>query len=133
MSYFIGIFGSNLMLKLLKFPKWAIVPVISLLCIIGSYALNNNMNDVIIMVFFGFVGYLLERSNYPVSPIVLGIILGPMIETNFRQALISSKGFVPLMTSFVTRPLALIILVLIIGSFILQSFTMKSAVKPEGK
>lgn len=133
MSYFIGIFGSNLMLKLLKFPKWAIVPVISLLCIIGSYALNNNMNDVIIMVFFGFVGYLLERSNYPVSPIVLGIILGPMIETNFRQALISSKGFVPLMTSFVTRPLALTILVLIIGSFILQSLTIKSAVKPEGE
>ena len=130
-SYILGVIGANYMLKLLKFPKWSIVPIISLLCIIGSYALNNNMNDVIIMVFFGFIGYLFELGNYPVSPIVLGIILGPMIETSFRQALIGSQGFIPLITSFVTRPLALLILVLIIGSFVLQGFTMKAATKPD--
>ncbi len=130
-SYVIGILGSNLMLKILKFPKWALVPLISLLCIIGSYALNNNINDVLIMVAFGLLGYMFQRANYPVSPIVLGIILGPMIETNFRQALIGSKSFGNLMASFVSRPISLILLVLIIGSFILQSFTLKSNIAPD--
>lgn len=130
-SYVIGILGSNLMLKILKFPKWALVPLISLLCIIGSYALNNNLNDVLIMVAFGLIGYMFQRANYPVSPIVLGIILGPMIETNFRQALIGSRSFSALMSSFVTRPISLILLVLIIGSFILQSLTLKSAITPD--
>jgi putative tricarboxylic transport membrane protein len=130
-SYVIGILGSNLMLKILKFPKWALVPLISLLCIIGSYALNNNINDVLIMVAFGLIGYMFQRANYPVSPIVLGIILGPMIETNFRQALIGSKSFGNLMASFVSRPISLVLLVLIIGSFILQSFTLKSSVAPD--
>lgn len=124
-AYFTGVLGANLMLKVLKFPKWALVPLISLLCVIGSYALNNNISDVYIMLFFGFLGYIFEKCDYPVAPIVLGIILGNMIETNFRQALIGSRSFTTLITSFATRPLALILLVLIVGSFLLQSFTFK--------
>jgi putative tricarboxylic transport membrane protein len=130
-AYASGLLGANVMLKVLKFPKWALVPCITMLCIIGSYALQNSINDVIIMTLFGVIGYLFEKCNYPVSPIVLGIILGPMIETNFRQALISSGSVGTLLTSFFTRPLALIILILIIASFVLQSFTIKSDSKVE--
>lgn len=130
-AYLIGLLGANIMLKVLKFPKWALVPCITLLCIIGSYALQNSMKDVIFMIFFGIIGYLFEKCDYPVSPIVLGIILGPMIETNFRQALISSRGFTKLITSFFTRPLALIILILVITSFVLQAFTVKTEKKSE--
>ncbi|MGD9568776.1 MAG: tripartite tricarboxylate transporter permease [Sedimentibacter sp.] len=130
-AYLSGLLGANIMLKVLKFPKWALVPTITLLCIIGSYALQNSINDVIIMTFFGVIGYLFEKCDYPVSPIVLGIILGPMIETNFRQALISSGTVGTLLTSFVTRPLALVILILVILSFVLQSFTIKSDNKAE--
>jgi putative tricarboxylic transport membrane protein len=83
------------------------------------------------MTFFGFIGYLIEKCDYPVSPIVLGIILGPMIETNFRQALISSGSVGVLFASFITRPLALIIVILVIASFVLQSFTIKSESKAE--
>lgn len=125
-AYFSGLLGANLMLKVLKFPKWALVPSITMLCIIGSYALQNSINDVIIMTFFGFIGYIFEKCDYPVSPIVLGIILGPMIETNFRQALISSGSVGTLLASFITRPLALIILILVVSSFVLQSFTIKN-------
>lgn len=132
-AYASGLLGANIMLKVLKFPKWALVPTITLLCIIGSFALQNSINDVIIMTFFGVIGYLFEKCDYPVSPIVLGIILGPMIETNFRQALISSGSVGTLLTSFVTRPLALVILVLVIASFVLQSFTMKTDNKAEAK
>ncbi len=130
-AYLCGLLGANIMLKALKFPKWALVPCITLLCIIGSYALQNSINDVIIMTFFGFIGYLFEKCDYPVSPIVLGIILGPMIETNFRQALISSGSVGVLFASFITRPLALIIVILVIASFVLQSFTIKSESKAE--
>lgn len=130
-AYLSGLLGANIMLKVLKFPKWALVPIITLLCIIGSYALQNSINDVIIMTIFGVIGYIFEKCDYPVSPIVLGIILGPMIETSFRQALIGSGSVGTLLTSFITRPLALIILILILASFVLQSFTMKSDKKTE--
>lgn len=132
-AYISGLFGANLMLKVLKCPKWALVPIITLLCIIGSFALQNSINDVIIMTLFGFLGYLFEKCDYPVSPIVLGIILGPMIEINFRQALISTGSVSKLLTSFFKRPLALIILILIIASFILQSFTATPAKKTKAE
>ncbi|NYB74822.1 tripartite tricarboxylate transporter permease [Sedimentibacter hydroxybenzoicus DSM 7310] len=132
-AYLSGLLGANIMLKVLKFPKWALVPTITMLCIIGSYALQNSINDVIIMTFFGFIGYLFEKCEYPVSPIVLGIILGPMIETNFRQALISAGSVSSLLMSFITRPLALAILILVVASFVLQSFTVKSNKKSEAE
>ncbi len=132
-AYISGLLGANIMLKVLKFPKWALVPTITLLCIIGSFALQNSINDVIIMTFFGVIGYLFEKCDYPVSPIVLGIILGPMIETSFRQALISAGSVGSLFTSFITRPLALTILVLLIASFVLQSFTNKIDNKAEAE
>mgnify|MGYP000927574968 CR=1 FL=1 len=125
LSYIFGIFGSNLMLKMLKLPKWLMVPIISMLCIIGSYAIQNSINDVLFMLAFGVLGYVFERAGYPTGPIVLAIILGPMIETNFRQALINTGSMGSLMTSFVTRPINLIILVLVIGSFVFQSKTLK--------
>ena len=120
-AYLFGLLGSNVMLRMLKLPKWFLLPFIAVLCIIGSYSLHNNINDVLFMVIFGIIGYVFERSGYPVSPIVLAIILGTMIETSFRQALIGSRGVGNLLTSFITRPISLIIIILLIGSFILQS------------
>lgn len=119
-AYILGIVGSNVMLKMINLPKWYLVPFITILCIIGSYALENNIYHVIFMIVFGLVGYVLERSGYPVSPIVLAIILGPIIETNFRRALINMGGMSNLAVSFFTRPISLIILILLIGSFMFQ-------------
>ncbi|SHM36863.1 putative tricarboxylic transport membrane protein [Caldanaerovirga acetigignens] len=124
-AYFVGIFGSNIMLKMLNLPKWVLLPFISILCIVGSYSLQNNINDVIFMIMFGLIGYVLEKAGYPVSPIVLAIILGPMIETNFRKALISAGGFGNVIISFFTRPISLILLVLIVLTYVAQSKVMK--------
>jgi putative tricarboxylic transport membrane protein len=134
-AYIIGLLGSNVMLKMLRLPKWYLIPMISILCVIGSYALRTNINDVFFMIFFGVVGYMFERAKYPVSPIVLAIILGPMLETSFRQALIIAGGPMDLLVTFVTRPLSLTILLLLIGSFILQSKIMPAATPaaPESK
>jgi len=119
-AYFIGILGSNIMLRMLNLPKWFLIPFISMLCIVGSYALQNSIYDVFFMIIFGLLGYFMEKGGFPVSPIVLSLILGSMIETNFRKTLIIESSMGELLLSFFTRPISLIILVLIFLSYLLQ-------------
>jgi putative tricarboxylic transport membrane protein len=119
-SYFTGIIGSNVMIKMLSLPRWYLIAFIPILCIVGSYALQNKSTDILFMFIFGLLGFILEKSGYPVSPMILGIILGPMVEINFRQALIISGSFPSLILSFFTRPLSLILIILVTLSFLLQ-------------
>lgn len=130
-AYFLGILGSNVMLRMLNLPKWYLVPFITILCVIGSYALQNNIYDVLFMLIFGFIGYLFEKAGFPVSPIVLALILGSMIETNFRKALIITGSMGSLLASFVTRPLSLILLIIIIATFVTQSLILSKMGKLE--
>ncbi|MDD4897030.1 MAG: tripartite tricarboxylate transporter permease, partial [Atribacterota bacterium] len=120
-SYFIGIVGSNAMIKMLNLPKWYLIAFIPVLCIVGSFALQNKLTDVLFMFIFGLIGYFFEKSGYPVSPMILGIILGPMVEINFRQALIITGSFPSLIISFFTRPISLILVILVAISLLLQS------------
>ncbi|MBN2395385.1 MAG: tripartite tricarboxylate transporter permease [Candidatus Atribacteria bacterium] len=119
-AYLMGIIGSNAMIKMLNLPKWYLIALIPVLCIVGSYALQNKLTDILFMFIFGLLGYILEKSNYPVSPMILGIILGPMVEVNFRQALIITGSFSSLLISFFTRPISLILVILVTISFLLQ-------------
>jgi len=90
---------------------------------VGSYAINNNLFDLATCVFFGFLGYLMMRYDYPVSPMVLAQILGAMMESNFRRSLAMSRGD-PLI--LVTRPIAVIILILAV-------FTTVTAIRRQRK
>ena len=130
--YIFGILSSNLMLKMLKLPQWFLVPFITILCITGSFALQNNISDVVFMIVFGFIGFIFEKSGYPVSPMVLGIILGPLMEEKFRQGLISTGSMPALLLSFVTRPICIGVLVLLVGSFIVQARVMRRVKVPAG-
>lgn len=123
-AYLLGMVGSNVMLRMLRFPRWYLIAFISILCVVGSYALQNNVNDILFMILFGIIGYVFEKAGYPVGPVVLGILLGPMIETNFRQALLNTGGLQPLIVSFFTRPISLVVVILVLGSFVLQSSVM---------
>lgn len=89
---FIGLSSVRLFTKVLTVPKSILVPIIFLLCFVGSYALANNFVDVIVMFVFGVFGYFLKKINVSPSPIILGLILGPMAESNFRRALLMSRG-----------------------------------------
>ena len=117
----LGVLGANLMLRLLRFPRWFLIPFITVLCIIGTYSLQNNISDVLFMVCFGLVGYVFERAHYPVAPIILAIILGPIMETSLRQGLINTGSVQAFAFSLVSRPLSLVFLVLLIASFVLQA------------
>lgn len=120
-AYLFGIVGCNAMIKMLDLPKWFLIALIPVLCIVGSYALQNNITDVLYMLIFGILGYFLEKADYPVSPMILGLILGPLVETNFRQGLIIAGSFSKLFISFFTRPISLILIILVTASFIFQS------------
>jgi putative tricarboxylic transport membrane protein len=95
--------------KLLTVPYRFLYPAILLICCIGVYSINNSTLDVVIATIFGFVGYLLYRLQCEPAPLLLGFILGPLIEENMRRALLISKGS-PMV--FLERPISLAFLVL---------------------
>ncbi len=81
-----------LFLAILRLPFSILAPVIYILCITGGYAPTNTMHDVWLMVGFGLGGFMLRKLDYPMAPAALAIVLGPLTERNFRQALIGSQG-----------------------------------------
>ena len=94
------------------------MPIVGVLSIIGAYALNVNMFDLTIMFVFGIIGYIFMKLKIPAAPIVLGLILGGMADSNFRRALQASQGnFMP----FISRPLSVIVLLLIFFTIFSQT------------
>ncbi len=95
-------FSMRLFLRVTEIPKYVIVPVVIVCCVVGSFALNNRLTDVYLLGFVGLLGYLMKRLDYPLAPLVLGVILGPIAETNLRRALMSNPDW----TTFLTRPIS---------------------------
>jgi putative tricarboxylic transport membrane protein len=84
--------GLRVLVKLLATPRALLMPVVAVLCVIGSYALRNNFFDVYVMLFFGFVGLAMRWLDMPVVPMLLALVLGSQLEEHLRVALTSSKG-----------------------------------------
>ena len=106
--------------QILKIPYSYLFPSILIFCVIGSYSLNNNIGDVIVMFVFGIVGYLMKRLDFEAAPLVLALILGPLLEDNLRQALLISKGSFMI---FFNRPISasfMIVAILIVISSLLR-------------
>ena len=95
--------------KMLSIPYHLLFPVIIAFCCIGAFSVNNNPFDVFAMAMFGGIGYLLVKLDFEPAPLLLGFVLGPMLEENLRRAMIVSRGDP---TIFVTHPLSLILLLL---------------------
>jgi TctA family transporter len=77
---------------ILRVPFSIIGPIIMVMCAIGAYTVHNNTFDVVMMLVFGVAGYLLKKTNYPLAPMVLAIVLGDKAEEAFRQSLLASQG-----------------------------------------
>lgn len=98
----IGWAGIKAFTHFYKFPRNVVLVGIGMFCIVGSYALRNNLFDVGVMLFFGILGFMMERCQIPMVPLILALILGPMIEDNLRVGLVKSDGsFLP----FLIRPI----------------------------
>jgi putative tricarboxylic transport membrane protein len=93
----------GLWVKLLKVPYKILFPMILLFCMIGAYSMNNNPADMLVMLFFGVLGYGLRKYGYELAALVLAFMMGPQMEQAFRQSLIMSDGS---LLVFLTRPIS---------------------------
>jgi putative tricarboxylic transport membrane protein len=107
----------RLWVQVLKVPQRLLFPLILLFCIIGSYAINNALFDVGVMMFFGVLGYLMNKFGYEPAPLALAFVLGPIFEKSVRQSLRLSGGDFSIL--FV-RPLSA--LLLIMAALVLLSY-----------
>jgi len=112
MFLFIGTFLGKWIIKCISIPLPATMAVVTLLCIIGSFAYANRMSDVYLMFVFGIVGYLMSKTGFPVAPLILGLILsGGMIDPFFRRGLLAARGD---FTVFLTRPISAALVALLL-------------------
>lgn len=106
-----GLLAVPIFVKVLKLPEAICATFILVFCFIGSYALRNSMSDVWIMAGAGIIGYFMRKFNYPIAPLVLGTILGPLAESAFITSMISYRND---WTIFFTRPVCAVVMALCI-------------------
>lgn len=95
-------------------PRGVLAPIIMIFCVVGTFTASGNPWDVWIMVVFGFIGYFAQKYNFTPAGILLGIILGPIAEQGFRNALVLSDG--NMIAYIASRPIAIIVVVMIVGA-----------------
>lgn len=117
---FYGLTLTKLLVKVLTVPRPMIMPVIFVLCAVGSYAIAARPFDILVMLAFGVIGLVLRGLNYPMAPLVLGIVLGDLLDKSLRRGLTLSDGD---LTPFFTRPISLVM-------FLLVSLTVLMSVPP---
>jgi putative tricarboxylic transport membrane protein len=99
----IGYFAIRMLARILDFPEAIVSAYVLILCFIGALAIRNSITDLWLMIGFGILGYLFERWTFPVAPLVLGVILGPLAEESFMNSMISFSND---WTVYFTRPIA---------------------------
>ena len=109
-----GLTGIRLFAKIVEVPREILMPLIMAISIIGSYSVNGNVMDIVWTVAFGFVGYFMRCFDYPVSPLILGLILGPNLELNFRRAIMSAGSVPGMFVDIFTSPFSLVLLALLV-------------------
>jgi len=105
-------YGIRLFLRINQIPQYYLIPLVLALCALGSYAINNRVFDVWVLLGFGMLGFVLKVNKYPLAPVILGIILGPMMEANLRRAIMTSTD----LSLFFTRPISLVLILLSVFS-----------------
>lgn len=116
LTFTICLLAVPLLASIMRIPYAIITPFIVVICLLGSYSINNAMTDIWITVIFGIVGFWLARMRYPVAPLVVALVLGDSTEKVLRQSMIMSNSGAAI---FFTRPLAAVLMIIAIGLFLL--------------
>jgi putative tricarboxylic transport membrane protein len=111
-----------LWVKVLRVPYYLLYPLILLFCLIGAYSLENSTADIMIMLIFGMLGFLMKKFRYEGAPMILALVLGQKVETSFRRSLIMSHGDFSI---FISRPISLIFLITAILLLIIPIITQR--------
>jgi putative tricarboxylic transport membrane protein len=115
-------FGLRVFIKILRVPKYILLPLILVLCAIGAFGLNSRVFDIWSILIFGVIGYLLLKADFPLPPLILGFILGRTLETNLRRGLMYSHGD---FLEFFRHPISLVFLVLAMLSVVFSLLKLK--------
>jgi len=105
----LGYFAIKPLTKVLDAPEAAVSAFVVMFCFVGAFAARNNTSDLYVIAGFGLLGFLFERFKFPIAPLVLGTILGPLAEDNFMTTMVSFNND---WTIFFTRPISLVILMI---------------------
>lgn len=120
-----GLFLTRFFVLVLKVPREILMPLVFVLCVIGPYALTQRIFEIWVMVGFGLVGFLLRQMNYPMAPLVLGIILGALLDKSLRRGLTLSDGE---LTPFFTRPISAVFVAIIAISIVIGIPAVRRAI-----
>ncbi|WP_323006476.1 tripartite tricarboxylate transporter permease [Pseudorhodobacter sp.] len=117
-----GLTGVRVFTRIVEMPRAILIPLIFLLSIVGAYAVNTSITDVYWMLGFGVFGYFMKLYDYPLGPVILGVILSRLLDDNWRRAIISVRESLPkFMEGVVTSPLSLMLFVSVILIFVSQT------------
>ncbi|MGB4116602.1 MAG: tripartite tricarboxylate transporter permease [Polaromonas sp.] len=119
-----GLVLTKALVQVLRVPQHYIVPIIFVLCAVGSFAIAGRLFDVYVMLAFGLIGFWLRHYGYPMAPLVLGIVLGDLLEKNLRRALLLSDGD---LLPFFTRPISAAVAALIFGTIGWKLWSMRQS------
>lgn len=117
-----GLTGIRIFTKVVAMPRSVLIPLILLLSILAAYAVNNSIADVYWMLVFGVLGYFFKYYDYPLGPVILGVILSRLLYDSWRRAVISVRESLPkLFEGIVSRPLSLVLFVSVTFIFVSQT------------
>jgi putative tricarboxylic transport membrane protein len=119
----LGFLSAKFAPYVLKVPREILMPVIMVLCVVGSFTLGNSLFDVLVALIFGIIGFFMRKYGYPGAPLVLGVILGPMAEDNLNRAMLVSGNDWSILLQ---RPISAFFLVLSVISIV---FALAAAYK----
>ena len=119
---FFGLTGIRIFTKIVECPKAILIPLIIVLSAVGSYAIQNNPSHIVWMLGFGVVGYFMKVYGFQVAPVILGVILGPMMDANYRRAMIGAQQDVgQFLWNFISNPISLVLTVSFVMLLISQT------------
>lgn len=104
--------------KIISVPKNILLPLVSVLCVVGSFACNNRLFDVGLMFLFGLLGFVMRRRGYPAAPLVLALVLGKMMDSNFRRAVSLATAADSPVASLFGHPITIVLLVCTLGMIV---------------
>jgi putative tricarboxylic transport membrane protein len=123
-----GLTGIKVFTKIVECPKAILFPLIIVLSAVGTYAIQNNPAHIYWMLAFGVVGYFMKTYGFQVGPVILGVILGPMMDANYRRAMIGAQGDIGLfLWDFVSHPISLVLSVFFLLMLLSQTWLWRWA------
>ncbi len=120
-----GFYGARYVARVINLPVNLIAPIVGFLCVLGSFAIRNNMLDVGLMILSGFIGYVTRKLGFNPGPIILGLILGPIAEVGLSQSMLMGHAAGSILAVFFTRPISIVLIILSVLSISWPVLTRK--------